>query len=1294
MRGGTDLANDALGTLTARLDDFRATRLAAVVNDPQAIREATAALRLANAELLSSGAWAGPVLAVAALYWHRLVANEHGSPQSEEPDMRVSSALFALIYWINPDSLPAALRESAQRSGVRIDTENAGEVISDHADKLAQYDADHTCDEALEASILLQAVVLRQSDQSSWHFAPLLRALGGLRYRRYQRTGRPADLEEVVRTLRQVLAAVPEDDGDRHTDLSLLAFALQLRHHHTGDDTELDEAIDMYHSAIALSGAPAAHRTELGLALLQREARTGSPADLNEAILHLQTAADQATDSDRAGVTVTLAEALQTRYLRTGDQDVLDEAITRYEQATRLLEANDPQLTDVEAALASARTTRAALASHERPGRRETKAGALARFLRNRRRAENPQSMPTPAYEALHRKGTTLLSEAVRSGNVEAIDQAIAGLRHACSAQPTAHPHRAAYLHNLGSALRVRFEYQGRIPDLEQAIWFFRQAVDADSTQGDSEDPRILSSLGDALVTAVQRGAHGGDLDEAVVILRRAMDSPGSDAERSPRRLALGHALRVRYEERGAAGDLDEATSLLADAARYAAEDDPMTARYWNNLALALIVRFRVLDDEDDIDLAVTAGNAALEETPPDHPDRATYLANLGVALRARFDHSRDPADIDGAVAALSAAVTEGAHNQRHHLETRSLLGLALRTRFENSHDRADIDNAIAILHATAHQMAAVEHNDWGWCAIRLANALAERSDAFADDSDLRAAGQWWLAAARLDSIPPVERTTSAKAAARVAVQVADHKTAQAAADILVELLPLVAWQGIPHHDRQVGLARVTGAASAAAAAAIATGQLELAVAILEYGRGMLWPQVGSDDEELDRLRTVDQGLAERLTDVRAALDRHGKAFEESHVPPDPLMAIARELGALLTKARRLEGFHDFLAPRLPAFADLRKAAAGGPVVIINVSVRCDALVVDRETVRLIPLQDLTQSDCHERIVEFAIALALVEFRPDAGGPEWPRARATVRETLRWAWRTIAEPVLNALNTADQPARPQRLWWCPTGVLTVLPLHAAGFHDADDPPNLSVLDRVVSSYTPTLRVLARSRERQPAPDGPRRMLIVSMPTTPGMRPLRNAAREAADLIRRFPGSQHTHLTGPEATKTNVLNEFPRHDYAHFACHGGELAVTESEPDGKVLLNVTPTGGLHLHDGKLSVADLAHQPLPHAQLAILSACKTAFGGWEMLDEAIHPATALQHAGCRHVIASLWSVSERATPEFVGQVYETLGTANSDLDVANTALAVHRATLHMRHTYRSEPLVWTPYVHIGP
>jgi hypothetical protein len=79
-----------------------------------------------------------------------------------------------------------------------------------------------------------------------------------------------------------------------------------------------------------------------------------------------------------------------------------------------------------------------------------------------------------------------------------------------------------------------------------------------------------------------------------------------------------------------------------------------------------------------------------------------------------------------------------------------------------------------------------------------------------------------------------------------------------------------------------------------------------------------------------------------------------------------------------------------------------------------------------------------------------------------------------------------------------------RVWWMPLGLLGLFPLHAAG-HSGE----AGALDRVVSSYTSTLRVLAHTRGRPPAVT--RRQLVVALEHTPGLPDLPNTVAEAVGL---------------------------------------------------------------------------------------------------------------------------------------------------------------------------------------
>ena len=86
-------------------------------------------------------------------------------------------------------------------------------------------------------------------------------------------------------------------------------------------------------------------------------------------------------------------------------------------------------------------------------------------------------------------------------------------------------------------------------------------------------------------------------------------------------------------------------------------------------------------------------------------------------------------------------------------------------------------------------------------------------------------------------------------------------------------------------------------------------------------------------------------------------------------------------------------------------------------------------------------------------------------------------ASKEMTKILEWIWHAAIGPILDELDYKDEPKSGvwPHVWWIPTGALTLIPLHAAGIHTIGSRENC--LDRVVSSYAPTLKSLAYGRER-------------------------------------------------------------------------------------------------------------------------------------------------------------------------------------------------------------------------
>jgi hypothetical protein len=514
---------------------------------------------------------------------------------------------------------------------------------------------------------------------------------------------------------------------------------------------------------------------------------------------------------------------------------------------------------------------------------------------------------------------------------------------------------------------------------------------------------------------------------------------------------------------------------------------------------------------------------------------------------------------------------------------------------------------------------------------------------------------------------------------------------------VAVGLLPTVAWHGLDRATREAQLRQWVGLAADAAACAVLDGRPKLAVELLEQGRSVLWTHALNLRSDLTHLAENAPDLAERLDSIRTILD---SPVPETVPLPEPARDSApnvgdpqqlqdaadlrrrkaREWDDVLTRVRALHGFEHFLSAT--PYAELAAAAADWPVVLVNASrYGCHALIVDscREQPRVVDLPSMSLAAAVDHANGILQALTGTADR-ERGFMDREKDRHAILDVLDWLWDAVAEPVLTALGHTCTP-RPGGRWprvqWCPTGPLTILPIHAAGHH-----PRLStttshtdcVLDRVMSSYTPTLTALARAN--QPVTPAPLRQLTVGLSNTPSQAPLPAVPAEIKVLAGHFPSGQANHqLVEQQATRDAVLTAIAAHSWVHMACHASQEHIS---PD---------RSGFVLWDGILTITDLAGKPTQRRDLAFLSACQTAVGSISHLDEAIHLAAAMQFLGYRHVIATMWTIADSSAPQVADIVYTSLATGEGP-DPSRAAEAVHHAIRSLYQTDPTNPLQWAP------
>jgi tetratricopeptide (TPR) repeat protein len=883
-----------------------------------------------------------------------------------------------------------------------------------------------------------------------------------------------------------------------------------------------------------------------------------------------------------------------------------------------------------------------------------------------------------------------------RTGELDALREAVAVQRAALAAVPDDQDKRATCLSNLGNTLRVMFGRTGDLEVLREAVTLQRAAMAA----APGRDAGL--SRGSNLAASLQAlFEHTGDLDalrEAVTIGRTVVAAAPTGHPRQAVALAnLGVTLRTLFEETGDLDLLREAVTAHRACVAATPDEHPNRANRLTNLGNTLNTLFRRTEELPDLVDAIGAGIGAIDAAGEDHPDRGIYAANLMGYLFSLFVRNGDTEVLHDVISLGRDALA--ATPDDHPVRPRYLANLA-RALFllaDRTDDMEGLREAVETAR-TAADDTPDGHPELSERLAALGTALRRSYERTGDPAELAEARTVLDRAMRLSTATVVARVRagSAKAAADALGQ--DYLPALAAMESVLDLLPMVAAKDLRRADREHRLGEVAGIAERAAAIALSADRPDRAVELLERARGLLLAETMEGRTDHARLQAHAPDLADRFAELRdwlVALQNDSAPGVDAHALAEQRQEAAGRWKALMEKIRDRPGLADFLTP--PSIAQLHRHAASGPIVIVNTDAgRCDALIVTDEAnrpVRHVPLPDLTHQVAYELAERLLAARRTVT---DGAGVLARRdAQADIHDVLGRLWDTTTRPILDALGhtATPEPGRPwPRLWWCPVGVMALLPLHAAGHHhdiaDGAEHPR-TVMDRVVSSYTTTIRALAYAR--RPAESGGttepagRRgaALIIAMRDTPDAPELPGADAEAGQLVCLLPKA--TLLRGRQATRAAVLSALPAHSVVHFACHG---ISNWNDPGTSQLL-------LYDHDtDPLTVAAISRLHADDADLAYLSACSTSDTHPRLADEAVHITAAFQLAGYRNVVGTLWPVNDRAATLIAAEVYNHLtdyGSRPPDTD--DTALALHAAIRHLRAEQLATPTRWAAHMHTG-
>ncbi|WP_344322176.1 CHAT domain-containing protein [Streptomyces macrosporus] len=1081
--------------------------------------------------------------------------------------------------------------------------------------------------------------------------AACLTNLAGLYLWHFQVSGRAADLDQAVGHARRAMALCTEGTSAMAVARYQLAGALSQRAPLGTHQGDVDEALTQWrlHAELLPEGHPERSKArEQVVWLLLHRYWTRPGTDPTELVNACRTALEEGgTPEGILLLRSVLAAALIGRYERLGERADLEMSISHAHRALQEKGLPREWAGELNENLCLALTWRYGLTGD---------AGDLQTAVEVGWRAVKNMSPQDSDGTGLSNLGEALRMRFERFRRIEDLNSAVDVHRRAVDCTDDVPSRRAAKLSNLSVALRIRWEQTGRSADLDQAIEAAREAY-ATTRTGDPKLPVILTNLGLAYACRYRRDAMLADLDRAIDAARKAISAAGPLHPDRPGFLSnLGLHLLRRHERTKKIGDVKEALAM-ADAAAAAAAGRSKRWMYLMNLASAHLTVFDVTGERRALEAAINKQREGIEDLPPDHPGRCGSLGNLTQMLRILHETTKEPSFLDDAVGTGRAS------------------------------------------------LRAAQGSDRSIALASLAPVWDLRFRLSGRDRDRRRALAAYAEVLGTATAGPTERVDAARLAARLTGTRAPGQ----AADLLetaVLLLPRMTPRQLDRDDAQHAVSQVGGLATDAAAFALAdpagtaTARAMRALRLLEAGRAVLLSRALDTRSELTDLEARHPELADEFRAVRDLLDT---------APGQPLTAsraegrehydrveLAKRFDDVLSRIRACRHFESFALP--PTAEELPAEAHHGPVVVFNVgSHRSDALLLTKNGITSLALPELTRGAVNGAVRAFQRELR----RAMAPTGDRIAAQQALHDILQWLWTAAAKPVLDALapllTSRRNDGSPPRVWWVTGGLLGLLPLHAAGHHTGSwAGRGHTVMDRVVSSYAPTVRSLRHARRTSTGGRVTGGSLIVAMPTTPGLpetERLWHAQEEAAAVAAHLPDAvtlvePADPAARPDAlpTAARVLDLLPGCSIAHFACHG---TTDPADPSRSGLL-------LHDHPERLlTVRSLTPLKLGRARLAYLSACSTAVNDRsDLVDEAIHLTGAFHLAGFPHVVGTRWAIDDALAARVAETFYAGLRSPDDVLDPDRAADALHRAVCDLRDRFPRTPSLWAAHLHVGP
>ncbi|CAF9903371.1 MAG: hypothetical protein GOMPHAMPRED_000214 [Gomphillus americanus] len=915
----------------------------------------------------------------------------------------------------------------------------------------------------------------------------------------------------------------------------------------------------------------------------------------------------------------------------------------------------------------------------------------------------------------LVRASVIIGTAAVHHESTSYFDEALLLARTATTVKDTEDVEKSFFLKNLACVLRSRFDTLGQEQDLKKTIGIVGAIVAAARKR--DEGPTRMESFqyGDALFCHWRIYRDASDLQRAMKEMDDAITAPGdSDAELRSVLLGYAHWLFEVYRYHPRVEHLNKIEDMLNRASKISTESLDSQLSHIVALGFLYDIKAERSDDARFAQASLDVYKKGLGLAPRGSEGKTILVNNLiHSSIRLCIDSKAGSDKIKAYLDDVESLLAQ--EDLRN--DPGILLGSA-RLQFLWYQQKSSGDSGL--IEAKKRVDKAIQQGDKVFSKMALLGVpiLNEYYCLTHREPDFESAYALILQLWRSPSEGPHEKVWVAKYAAEILHEAGKFKEAWKFLQEAVEILVLAYPRDLPKQDQRFMISSLWGLSNDACALGIAADVDKSDVLqTLEKGRGLAVSLSHRANEDLQRLSPDLRELLAKFEDSKARvyyndlisslqLGTNGKSLLREETMRRHCQKELTELSAKVKEFPELQMILD--VPIVKSFQDL---SANGPIVVVNNSkFRNDVILVTATGISTFQLDANSPMMVQKYGGQVTLQhVARTILKSITRGDELLQRNIMTRNKilqgmLMWLWDYVVKRVcqeLNLLTTTGASENLQRIWWLPTGFFTQMPFHAAGDF-LDDMPSETMLDRAISSYISSFRMLkwAQSRSKN-IPNTPLNGMLVTMAAG-------NSKRTPQNTIFVRTAYQEVYTVQKEATKiswlwkdkasaADTMTELPQRAFLHFCCHG------ESHPDDASLSHLKLFKRVVGHDDdplnvdKLDAGSISSALSDNAVLAVLSACYTTeIRDFSHLDEGLQLCNAFQIAGFPHVIGSRWAVSDAVCPGWSEKFYSQLNDSIEAMPLRNAHIAVayHAATVAIFKQYPELAILWAPFVHIGP